>query len=394
MKRILFLHHVSSVGGGSYCLLNIIKALDKTLFEPIVALKTHGPLEAELKKTGVEVIFFPQMSQIPYNVSLLRLSSLLAYLAVFRSLGAFEQLLIKEKIDILYLNNMMISPYLLSAKKIGCKTIMHVREHWPLDEHKNQLEWVRKIVYDNCDEIVAINNYSASIFPKKKATIVYDWIDMSGRDKNIPMQDIFKEDMAGKKILLYTGGAQRIKGIDYIVDAFMNAIKGDEYRLLLLGCDNLLLSGWKHKVKKFLSVFGYHYWGKEMLEKIEKDSRIKRIGAVYELNHLVEQSYCFVSYFVIPHANLALAENIILGNASIAADTEEAREYSHNGEYAKLVNPMNDYDVFANSLREFLNEIEIWRNAAKKGSSVVSLMFDKHKNIEVLNGVLKKVYNS
>ena len=93
---------------------------------------------------------------------------------------------------------------------------MHVREHWPLDEHKKQLEWLRKIVYFNCDKLIAINHYSASIFPKKDTTIVYDWIDMSNRYKPIPMNVIFGEDVTGKKILLYTGGLLWIKGSDYI----------------------------------------------------------------------------------------------------------------------------------------------------------------------------------
>ena len=61
MKRILFMHQTSVVGGGSYCLLNIVKSLDKNRFEPVVALKDNGPLVDELKKQGVEVLIYKQM---------------------------------------------------------------------------------------------------------------------------------------------------------------------------------------------------------------------------------------------------------------------------------------------------------------------------------------------
>ncbi len=39
MKRILYVHHVSSVGGASFCLLNIIKGLDRQKYAPSVLLK-------------------------------------------------------------------------------------------------------------------------------------------------------------------------------------------------------------------------------------------------------------------------------------------------------------------------------------------------------------------
>ena len=68
----------------------------------------------------------------------------------------------------------MIYKYLKPAKECGCKTVLHCREHWPLDEHLTQLQWARNAVYQYADELIAINHYSASIFSKKKATIVYD----------------------------------------------------------------------------------------------------------------------------------------------------------------------------------------------------------------------------
>ena len=388
MRRILFMHQASTVGGGSYCLLNIVKALDKTLWEPIVALQSHGPLEDEFKKLDVKVVIFPQMANIPYNHPLTP-RNLLIYWRVLRSEKNCLELLQRELIDVLYLNNMMLAPYLRAAKKAGCKTVMHVREHWPLDEHQKQLEWIRKIVYENCDKLIAINQYSASIFPKIDSTIVYDWIDMSNRYKPMPMNEIFGEDVNGKKVLLYTGGFLRIKGTDYVVNAFKENVKGDDYKLLILGTDmNRPLVGTRHRIKSLLSHFGYRYYEQEMRNLVKTDSRIYCIPGVYELKHLVEQSYCFVSYFRMPHANLAMAENIILGNPCIAADSEEAREYTDNGKYAMLVKA-NDPDLFAQKLCVFLAENDQWRLAAQSGSEAVSKKFDKEINIKVLNDALR-----
>ena len=392
MARIMLMHQVSGIGGGSYCLLNVVKVLDRKIWQPVVALKCHGPLEEELLKQGVEVVIFKKMEQIPYNRPL-TLRNVLTYWKVMKSLKHFELLLKKERIDVLYLNNMMIAPYLRPAKKVGCKTVMHVREHWPLDEHKNQLEWVRKIVYNYCDKLIAINHYSASIFPKMDSTIVYDWIDMSKRYAPMPLNEIFGEDMDGKKVLLYTGGVSAIKGTDYIIDTFTHDIKGDEYRLLMLDCESFLNSGLKHKVKCFLTHFGYRYIRRELQNKVDADHRIRGIKAVYELNHLIEQSLCFVSYFRIPHANLAMAENIIMKNPCIAADTEEAREYSNNGQYACLVSPMNDRKAFSVQLIDFLNNINLWKTKAISGSAEVSKMFETTTNAKRLNDALRDLTN-
>lgn len=387
MKRILFVHQDSSVGGGSFCLLNMVRCLDKSIWEPVVMLKTHGPLENEIRNEGIEVVLFHQMLDIPYNRPL-SFRMALRYFRVLLTLKSFEILLRKKKIEIVYLNNMMLAPYLKAAKLVGCKTVVHVREHWPLNEHKKQLEWVRNIVYKYCDRIIAINHYSASIFPQRDATIVYDWIDMDGRFKKMPMSEVFNEDLTGKKVLLFTGGSQYIKGADYVVNVFSKRVKEDEYRLLILGIDmNKPLAGWLHALRKILSYFGKHYYELELRELINKDIRIKCIPGVYELGHLIEQSYCFVSYFRMPHANLSLAENIIMGNPSIAAETEEAREYSGNGQFAMLVKP-NSKDDFSEKLKEFLSDNRRWTEAAIRGSKTISEMFDKKNNIIKLHNVL------
>ena len=118
-RRILFVHHVSSVGGGSYCLLNIIKSLDRSLFEPIVLLCDNGSLVDELKKINVKTVLMPSLTQIPYNHSLIRKDSIKAYYRVFRSFRCFKQILQRERIDTVYLNNMMISPYIIPSKECG-----------------------------------------------------------------------------------------------------------------------------------------------------------------------------------------------------------------------------------------------------------------------------------
>ena len=382
------MHQSSSIGGGSYCLLNIIKALDKNKFKPLVALRSEGPLAEELRLLCVEVVIFHQMAAIPYNLGLLQRGSLWAYWNIKKSILALKMLLKKKHIDVLYLNNMMLCRYLQPGKECGCKTVIHVREHWPMHEHKRQLEWARQCVYNYADKMIAINHYSASIFPKKKSTIVFDWIDMSERNIIIPMETIIGEDCKDLKVILYTGGFNGMKGTYDVVRAFSESLKDDSYRLLVLGGKKVPLNnGLKHYIKCFLDKLGRPYINKRISYIIRNDKRIICHEGIYELKHIIEQSYCFVSYFKTPHANLALAENIVLGNACIAAKTEESMEYSVEGKAALLVEP-NCYEEFRRSLSAFLADRERWKSAAIKHSKLISLMFDKKDNIQKLQSVL------
>ena len=386
MKRILFMHQASTIGGGSYCLLNILREIDKSDIQPVACLASDGPLRMEIEKLGIEVVIFPKMAAIPYNRSLWSYSSVRAYWRVKQSFSSFKQLLNDKNIDVVYLNNMMIYKYLKPAKECGCKTILHCREHWPMDEHLTQLQWAQNAVYKYADELIAINNYSASIFPKKKATIVYDWIDMDSRYESRPMCDILGEDASDKKVYLYTGGVQKIKGAVEVLSAFVNIITDKNARLLIVGINPKGEIAW---YKQLLSKIGIKSYYCRVMELIKTDSRIKCIPATYMLSHIIQQCYCNLSYFTIPHANLALAEAQIMGCPSIAADNEEAREYSLNGQLSLLF-AANNWNAFGNAIKEMDYRHSEFVEKLYKYTAEIKCKFSKKTNT---NNINKVIYN-
>ena len=181
MKSILFVYHASNIGGGTYCLLNILKEIDRSKYNPIVLLRSKGDLVKEIKDLGIDVLYMPTMTLVPYNRSYWERGVLKAYWNIKKSFPMFESLLERINPDAVYFNTMMLAPYLEVAKKKGLKTAIHLREHWPLNEHVKQLFKVQNIITTYADQIIAINSYSASMVPKRDVTIVYDWIDLSNR---------------------------------------------------------------------------------------------------------------------------------------------------------------------------------------------------------------------
>lgn len=393
MKRILFVHQVSSIGGGSFCLLNIIKEIDRSTYEPVVCLSSDGPLKSEVEKLGVKVVLFPQMSAIPYNQSLMKASSINAYIKIRKSISSFKLLLSNHSIDIVYLNNMMIYSYLKPSKECGCRTIIHVREHWPLNEHTRQLQWARDAVYKYADGLIAINNYSASIFPNKQATIVYDWIDMDSRFEYRPMDEILGEDARDLKVYLFLGGVQKIKGAKEVIESFSTVVKDPDSRLLILGItpEYPKARGLKSKISMALHRYGIRkIYALETIDLINSDSRIKCIPSTYYLSHIIQQSYCNLSFFTIPHANLVLVECILLGIPSIAAETEESLEYSLQGELALLFN-INDKYSFCKAIASFESQRNQIQERIMDKRNQIKCMFDKQDNIRKLIDLINKV---
>ena len=392
MKRVLFVHQVSYIGGASYCLLNLLKAIDRTVFEPIVLLKNEGPLVEELQHLGIEVYNMPSMAIAPYNMPLWRFSTLKGYAQVYKSKKFFHLMLEKIKPDIVYFNNVFLYPYLRTSNELGMKNVIHIREHWPLDEHKAQLGWLRDSVQHYADKVVAINQYSAHMISglSDRTSVVYDWIDLSERYKEHNMKDLIGEDPEGLKIFLYTGGFQKIKGTIEVFEVF-SKYKKPNYRLLVLGGDiGSIYNDTLGRIKKLLAKVGIKSPGMKMIEMKQNDPNIIGVPGTYYIKDILEKCYCMLSFFTIPHANLAMAESIIQQLPVIAADTEEAEEYSLSGKYACLF-PFGNKKEFADRFMHIEEHYEALKTALIQGSKEVAIMFNKESNADRFNEVLKSL---
>lgn len=394
MKSILFVYHASNIGGGSYCLLNILKEIDRTNYTPIVLLRTDGDLVKEIELLGIKVFFMPTMVLVPYNKSLWNWRVLRSYRKIKKSFVDFQAILDKINPDAVYLNTMMLAPYLEVAKKKGCMTIIHLREHWPLNDHTIQLARIQKMISLYADKIVAINGYSASMVPTRKTTIVYDWIDFSNRYEYRPFDEIFGEDSSRLKVYLFTGGLQDIKGAAEVVAVFRNRIKDKSKRLLMMGVESHPnYVGFKNKIRYFLSKLGLNVYEYKVRKMIETDNRIVCIPASYAIKHIMEQAYCNLSFFTIPHANLALAESIIVGTIPVAARTEESVEYSGGGELA-LLYELGNQDSLEAKLEFLDRNYEEIKNKIVQDGHIVREMFEKERNVAVLHGVLENLFEN
>ncbi len=365
-KRILFVHHVAAIGGGSYCMLNLVKTIDRTRFEPHILLGEDGPLADEFDKMGIPVDVLSEITPFPYNKALYRRSCIERYFAQPASKKAFDRYLATHPgFDVVYLNNLLLCPLLPLGKKHGCKTVIHIREHWPENEHVFQLSVIRRMIKKWADCVIAINSYSASVvgLPERTA-VVYDWVDFFGRRGTETFKSIFGGETSNLKFFLYVGGFNPIKGIHEVVKVFHD-YAGKDCRLLIVGNPP------EHDTGIAM---------KRTCGTIRSDSRIKCIPGTYKILQLIEDAYCTLSFFTIPHANLFLAESIICRTVAIAAGTEEAYEYSEDGRLARIFK-FGDKKAFAKALNMPEEDYRVLKKHLEESSEKVRLMFDRNRNV-------------
>ena len=205
------------------------------------------------------------------------------------------------------------------------------------------------------------------------------------------MNDIFDEDMKGKKVYLFTGGIQPIKGALQVLTAFVNEIKDTDARLLCLGLNpQVETESLRGKVKFLLTKIGYYTYNWKVKRLIERDNRIKVIHSIYMLADIMQQCFCNLSYFTIPHANLAMAEAEIMGLPSVAALNEEALEYSLNGQCAELYES-NNYSSFVKAIKNMCDNYESYKSIIKEKAQIIANKFDKESNIILLQRTLSSV---
>lgn len=394
MKTILYVFHCSTIGGGSYCLLSILKNIDRTKYFPKVLLAYEGPLADEIRKLNIEVLFYQGIDSVPYNLSLWKRGTIAKYCKIEKSLSGYIEIVKRINPDLVYLNSMMLYPYLKPTKEAGYKTVIHIREHWPLNQHSKQLRRVQNFIQKYANHVVVINKFAANQVPniEDKTTVVYDWIDLADRDKAISMSDIFQEDLTNKKVLLFTGGRAPNKGAKEVAELFSKRLIDKDLRLLVLG-NSVMHYGksFKERVKMWLSDKGIRsFYGYELNNIIKSDNRIVCIPNVYEIKPLLDQCTCLVSFFTIPHANLALAEGIINNTVVVAAKTEESMEYTMNGDLAFLFN-INDGNEFVNAVETALKNNCLMKKKLSEKSVIIQKMFSKERNVCALNKVYETV---
>lgn len=125
-KGILYLHASAELYGADYVLLELVKRLDKSKYEPIVLLPFVGPLYTELQTIGVDVriVNFAVLRRKNFN-----LQGVVAYvLRFFTSTFHLLRLIRRENIALVHTNTIVVWVGAVAAKLSGTPHVWQTME--------------------------------------------------------------------------------------------------------------------------------------------------------------------------------------------------------------------------------------------------------------------------
>jgi len=384
MKKILFVHHCSSIGGASWCLFEILKLLDRTRFEPIVLLSADGPLGERIRSLDIPVEVDGGIPTFPFYThgKLYGLVQLLKALVFYpRGFRVFCEHCRRISPDVLYLNSsaQLFLPW--PAKKAGVKkVILHSREHWEFKGFlKIKLYLSRWMIRSFVDHVFSITECGIkAIGFQEKSTVVRDWPSFDDETYLDVRKSLSIE--SDKFVILLTGGFQAIKGTAELIRA-MNYMKHQKrVEVVVLGCQESPES-FRKKIQRILS--GKQTYAQEVRTLAAGRPNVHLLSPTLQVKAYLSASDVLVAPFVMTHAAKAALEAQLMGVPVVLYDGDPAREYVRNGETGFIV-PHGNIEQLALTLDWLMTDGLVTNQQKEAAKLFIKNEFSSDKNIKTI----------
>lgn len=126
-QRILYVQNTADLYGASRALLNLIGALDRARFAPLVALPADGPLAAELRAREIEPIIAPHL-RVLWASGLRSWRALPFFAGLPLSALALRNLARRRDVALVHSNTWTVLSGAAGARMAGLPHVWHIRE--------------------------------------------------------------------------------------------------------------------------------------------------------------------------------------------------------------------------------------------------------------------------
>ncbi len=174
--KVLYLSITSEIGGADLALLRTVRELDRSEFQPAVALPGPGPLVEAYKAAGAQTVFFPLKRLRRTLNPFWYLSYMASFGATCRKIAGFVR---ESGVDVVHTNSL---PNLFGARSARLAGVPHV---WQVRELDLRPRLVRAALVRRAlrgaDRIVTVSGTVArELFGRgrEKVSVVYDAVDL------------------------------------------------------------------------------------------------------------------------------------------------------------------------------------------------------------------------
>lgn len=357
--RILYVHHGPVATDGAFVsLVELLQALDRRKFEPLVVLTRPGSAAEKISALGVPLFFaypLPVYHHIVFEDSRgIRLTNIIGVLKLLASLvpaWSLIRIIRQQKPKIVHLNSIRYTSAALAAWITGTPVVWHVRE-MPADGFFGLRKAILLFLIRNLAKaVILISEHHAAALPGVASSLViHNPIDAKrfDRDQVIcdDLQKEFTHFVAWKK-LLYVGYLSQPKGIDYLVDAFALVVtKMPEVCLFLVGSSGS-------------EAFENAIRGK--IEKLGLQNKVVLTGHRNDIPALMK----FVDLVVFPSRLKAIGRSVIeaaaMAKPAIATVEIKSSDIIVDGVTGKLITPENP-TALAEAILHLLQDDDLRHN--------------------------------
>ncbi|MBO0467084.1 glycosyltransferase family 4 protein [Enterococcus plantarum] len=179
MKNILFLHAGAEMYGADRVLLELLRGLDKELFNPIVVLPNEGPLveKLEKEKISVFVIPYPILRRKYFNIK-----GVANYIFHYKKYSdAIIKKLDKVNIEIIHVNTSAVLEGIYIKKKLKAKLVWHIHEI--IENPKIVYKVTSFLIGKYSDKVITVSEavkkhmIASKKISEEKVIVIYNGVD-------------------------------------------------------------------------------------------------------------------------------------------------------------------------------------------------------------------------
>ncbi len=344
-RRILFIHQVGCRGGAGTMLANILTAIDKQKFEPIVVCP-DGDVVDQLKDTGAEI----RISNRPiyqfshytgYSCFALNPGFMWNAYRIWRDQYYWENYIRNSGADIVCLNAMTLAPMARAARRAGAKVMCMVQETTVSGLFGLRTRWIYYVLSNWMDAVIFISQFDRdkSHCQAPIVEVVPNWVDLRGYDRSYSRERARSElDIPqASNVVLLMGGIDKIKGTLPLLQA-ASMLSGINGLLVMIAgyCgspDMNSLSVLQRALFKLRRLCGVEYRQQVMqtIKRYKLAERVRFVGMHSDVARLYAASDVLVFPAIKPHQARPVLEAGAMAKPAVVPDFPQTREFVCNG---------------------------------------------------------------
>lgn len=399
MKKVLFIHFWSTLGGSSISLYNTWKSLNSKYDIVTYIPERPSDLYEFLKSKNLNAKTYSFTSgQIPYyNGGRSILDPVFWYFIIssIHQISFWKKIIEKENPDIIMVNSKVLC-WLAPLFK-GRISVCFVRETIKGDR-SNFINRIINLFLEQFSIVSFLSEFDLHQANLKKAVSIVspdilfpeDYEDTLGKTKAC---ELLKIDSKSFNIA-FVGGSSKIKGLDIAIES-LKSLKNENIKLIIAGDDfinNTNTRNQKFNILKCISMLKELNYSKKVRNIINKnnlENMIAFVGVQKQMSIIYSASDILVFPMTIPHQSRPAFEVGIQSKPVIISDYINVHEFVKNGINGILFEPKNSVQL-SNAIMK-LKENRILLKEMGKSNYKYSIMYHS-ENFAM--GVLENAINN